>query len=94
MKNIGQKVFLEDIHIKKTFLKTIDFRQFTNLTDKMIIKFYMYCLKITKLKLPFNSKLTSDSIVTINTYQKYITHLIIKTKNFISFETQFDFALF
>jgi hypothetical protein len=80
-------VFLEDIHIKKVFLKTIDFRQFSNLTDKMIIKFYMYCLKLNKLKLPFSSNITSDSIITINTYQKNITHLIIKTKNYVSFET-------
>ncbi len=78
---------MEDIHIKKAFLKTIDFRQFSNLTDKMIIKFYMYCLKLNKLKLPFNSNLTSDSIITINTYQKNITHLLIKTKNYVSFET-------
>ena len=47
----------------------------------------MYCLKLKKIKLPFNSKITSDSLETIHTYQKNITHLIIKSKNYITNET-------
>ncbi|CAD8178763.1 unnamed protein product [Paramecium octaurelia] len=66
LKNI-KPTQLQDVRITSiSLLQTLDFKDYHALTDKLCSKFILQCVNLKTLVLPYNSKITSDTITLIS----------------------------
>ena len=59
-------------------IKEIDLTNYCKTNDKILIKLLQNCKCLEKLKLPYLSNLSRDSLLTINSYSKTLAYIEIK----------------